>query len=126
MRMLYAIVVSLGLSTGGCAHADASHGFEAVQTALALSDVAFHSAVKNYRAAVDEVRRHCGAQPDPDACEEKMHVTEDDVEQVIEASIEVRDAYEATVIVVDELQSAHGELSPRMQRVLEASRALGE
>ena len=125
MRKL-TLISMLALGLGGCAHTNAAHGFEAAQAGLAIGDVAFNEAVKTYRTAVDALRLHCATMADPDACEVRLHVTNEDVEMTIEAAAAVRDAYDATVLTVDELQAAHGEVSPRMLRVVEAYRGLAD
>ena len=121
MTLLFALWIG-----PGCAHASADHGFQAAQSGLATADVLIDAMVDAYKLAVDQLQRHCVGSLDKHACEAEYRVSAADVDKTIRAYEKVRDAYDLTAASAAELQTAYGELEPRLPDVVEQARELAQ
>ncbi len=116
---MHRVILALSLLLPGCASVD--RGLGIAQGGMAAVDVGLDHALEQYVSAVQRLRGHCQAQPDPDACALKWSVTDEDVAAVEVAAELMGDGYDETAEGLRKMQTAWQLLWPRMQRVINAA-----
>lgn len=116
------ICLVLALLLPGCA--SVGHGLDVAQGGMAAVDVSLDRVLEQYVEAVQRLRAHCQAQPDPEACELKWAVTEEDVAAVEVAAELMGKGYDETAEGLQKMRTAWQLLWPRIQRVIDAADTL--
>jgi hypothetical protein len=116
---MYRLILALSLLLPGCA--SVGRGLDVAQGGMAAVDVGLDRALEQYVAAVQKLRGHCQAQPEPDACALRWGVTDEDVAAVEVAAELMSDGYDETAEGLRKMQAAWQLLWPRMQKVINAA-----
>lgn len=110
MRRMILVVATLAT---GCAHTVPA-GLDTMQKGMALVDVGTKSAVDSYKELVDKVRAYCDGDED---CEKRYHVTDSDVDKVVEAGESLSFGYDTVVRGMDDMTKAWSVIGPAMEEL---------